>query len=280
MPWHRRGSTTVERPKAETTTASRAEAREYHAVPEGGHYDLKCRQCGFIHHVPGDYSDPPVDFSVDVDHVRLQWVIGGVFTLTLGLGEFYSIAPMPQSRVVVYTGIEDNMKPLHAHMIYHFDQVFLLIRQTATRTDHEYKTRPEGPLYVRYHRDGGIDIRGNRDTLDTLDVSKAAIPGVSWKEYKCDICSKPMARFEVKRHSAATIKRAVTAGFNPYKTPGFDMSIVESRNRAVRAAAGQDVNTARDPYPEWRQMAMTDTSDWGLCPTCTQALAQAYGAFE
>ena len=37
-------------------------------------------------------------------------------------------------------------------------------------------------------------------------------------EYICDICSKSVARSEIKFHSAATIKRAIGAGFNPWVT--------------------------------------------------------------
>jgi hypothetical protein len=91
-------------------------------------------------------------------------------------------------------------------------------------------------------------------------------------EYICDICSKSVARSEIKFHSAATIKRAIGAGFNPWKTPGFDMSITDGLS-GIFGMAGQET------YPTWRQRAMADTTDWGLCSTCAQAFARAYGAF-
>jgi hypothetical protein len=66
------------------------------------------------------------------------------------------------------------MKVLHAHIVTHADPVFLLIRQTANRTDHEYKSQPEGSTYVSISKDRGVDVVGN------IDASKAEIPGVSW----------------------------------------------------------------------------------------------------
>lgn len=148
------------------TTTDHAKADE--------HYVLKCRECAFTYHVPGDCLDPPLKFSVDADHVRLQCVYGEVFTVTLGLGEFFSIAPTPPSGLVLHASIADNMKPLHAHMMSHFDPLFLLVRQTANRTDHEYKSQPEGPTYVRISKEHGVDVVGD------INVSKAEIPGVSW----------------------------------------------------------------------------------------------------
>ena len=86
-------------------------------------------------------------------------------------------------------------------------------------------------------------------------------------QYICDICSRQMDRSLIKFHSAATIKQAVRAGLNPWKTPGIDMSI----NANLGAVFGLSTD---EQYYGWRERALADTTDWGLCPSCTQVISR------
>jgi hypothetical protein len=157
--------------EATATTPSEQRARR---AKSDEHYALKCRECDFTHDIPKDCVVAPAAFSVDVQDVRMQCVYGGAFTVTLGSKEFFTVAPVPRSGAVLHASIADNMKVLHAHVMSHCDPVFLSIRQTSNRTDHEYKRQPEGPTYVSISGERGVDIVGQ------IDVSKAEIPGVSW----------------------------------------------------------------------------------------------------
>ena len=141
------------------------------------HYLLSCRECGFTHHIPRDCYVAPAAFSVDVDHVRMECVYGGVFTVTLTVGDFFTVAPAPagsSGRATLHASIADNMKVLHGHILSHCDPVFLVIQQSPNRTTHEYKRQPEGPTYVKISKDRGVDVVGK------IDASKAEIPGMSW----------------------------------------------------------------------------------------------------
>jgi hypothetical protein len=144
------------------------------AAKQNEHYLLKCRECDFTHAIPKDCIVPPAAFSTDVNDVRIQCVYGGAFTVTLGLKEFFTVAPVPEAGEVLHASIVDNMKILNAHIMSHVDPVFLLIRQTPNRTDHTYRSQPEGSTYVRISKQSGTDVVGN------IDASKAEIPGVSW----------------------------------------------------------------------------------------------------
>jgi hypothetical protein len=138
------------------------------------HYLLSCRECGFTHHIPRDCQVQSVAFSVHLPDARMQCVYGGAFTVTLSVGEFFSIEPVPASNKVLKASIVDNMKVLHRHIVSHCDPTFLVIKQSHNRSSHDYKRQPEGSNYVKYSKDGGMDLVGK------IDVSKAEIPGVSW----------------------------------------------------------------------------------------------------
>lgn len=86
-------------------------------------------------------------------------------------------------------------------------------------------------------------------------------------EYMCDICSKTFAKSEVKFHTAETMHRVIRDGLNPWKTPGINMSA----SAGLGAAFGRNSD---EQYQHWRQRAMADTTDWGLCPACTQAVGR------
>lgn len=137
------------------------------------HYVMRCRDCGFTHHIPKDCALPDVDFSVDPEAVRMTCLYGGVFTVSLSLAEFFDVEPTPASGNVLMASIGDNMRPLHEHLLTHCDPVFLVISQTPRSTSHVYRRQPEGNTYVRFSNSTGVDIVG------PIDVSKAEIPGVS-----------------------------------------------------------------------------------------------------
>ena len=90
-------------------------------------------------------------------------------------------------------------------------------------------------------------------------------------EYICDICSKTLTRSEIKFHTAATMHQAIRYGLNPWKTPGINMTI----SSGVGSVFGLNSD---EQYRHWRQRVMTDTTDWGLCSDCTQAVSQVLGA--
>jgi len=144
------------------------------AAGSNEHYVLACRDCGFTHSVPRDCNVPPTAFSVDVKAAKLQCVYGGVFQVTLDVGDFFTAARVPESGAVLRASIADNMKVLNDHILSHCDPVYLVIRQSENRTEHSYKRQPAGSTYVSVSKAHGTDIVGN------IDVSKAEIPGVSW----------------------------------------------------------------------------------------------------
>jgi hypothetical protein len=142
------------------------------------HYILECLNCDFTHHIPSRAVDGPLNYSVDVDDVKLICVYGPSgypqqFTVTLQVKDFFRIKPVPQSGRVLRASIGDNINPLHSHILSHCDPLYLIIQQSSNRTTHEYKSRPEGQSYVKFSKDHGTDIVGS------IDVSKAEIPGVS-----------------------------------------------------------------------------------------------------
>jgi hypothetical protein len=63
------------------------------------------------------------------------------------------------------------------------------------------------------------------------------------------------------------MRQAIRDGLNPWKTPGFKMSALAGIGELF--GLGTDVL-----FNHWRQRVMTDTTDWGLCPVCTDALNQ------
>lgn len=145
-----------------------------------GHYIFKCRSCDFTHHVPNAFTDKDMTFSVDHGNAKLTCVYGGRFTTSLAVGEFFSSYLAPSSGETLHAGIAANMKVLHPHMLSHMDQLFLLIKQTPTSTEHEYKSKlpdGDGVPYVRYRRNHGADFVG----YEKINIGKAEIPGVSWE---------------------------------------------------------------------------------------------------
>lgn len=85
-------------------------------------------------------------------------------------------------------------------------------------------------------------------------------------QYTCDICSNTFARSDIRFHAASTMQRAILSGLNPWETPGIKMSAV---SRGVGNVFGLG---SAEIYAHWRQRALADTTDWGLCQVCTQVV--------
>lgn len=142
------------------------------------HYLLTCIDCDFSHHVPSNYTEGVREFSVDPHAGKIQCIYGPPggstrFTVTLDVNDFFSFAVVPESGQELHVDIGPNMKMLHPHMLSHCDPLFLMIEQSATRTDHTYKRAQEGANFVKFSAQQGVDIVGN------INIAKAEIPGVS-----------------------------------------------------------------------------------------------------
>ncbi len=90
------------------------------------------------------------------------------------------------------------------------------------------------------------------------------------KEIKmyCDLCNKPISANEMVRIPLRDMQQAVREGFNPFETPGIDMSASVGR----ASMYGMSVEQA---FQGWRQQVIADTTDWGLCPMCAEAFRRA-----
>lgn len=153
--------------------------RDRTVAGQQGHYALKCRSCDFVHLIPKDFTDNQMAFSVDREKARISCVYGN-FTVSLSIGEFFTVESKPVSGQVLHGEIGANMKALHPHMLSHCDPLFLLIAQTPMSTAHEYRRALQNDNkvpYVRYTRSRGTDFVGH----EKVNVAKAEIPGVSWK---------------------------------------------------------------------------------------------------
>jgi hypothetical protein len=77
----------------------------------------------------------------------------------------------------------------------------------------------------------------------------------------CDLCIKPISEAEIIIIPRNDFQKAVQSGFNPFKTPGINMSII---------TIGLSINgiSAEQYFPRWRQNALNDNTDWGLCQKC------------
>jgi hypothetical protein len=148
-------------------------------IGQRGHYVFKCRTCDFKHRIPNAFKDDEMALSVEHGKAKVTCLYGGRFTVSLGVGEFFSSYLEASSGKTLQAGIAENMKALHPHMLKHCDPLFLVIRQTPTSTEHEYtRKQPEvGVPYVRYMKGGGTDFVGH----ERVNIGKAEIPGVSWK---------------------------------------------------------------------------------------------------
>jgi hypothetical protein len=83
----------------------------------------------------------------------------------------------------------------------------------------------------------------------------------------CNIGSQVVDQGKVKFYDAGAIQSAVNKGFNPYTTPGVDMTLDSIVHRTV----GLDADSQ---YAIWRMTVMADNGQWGLCPSCTTAVSR------
>ena len=81
---------------------------------------------------------------------------------------------------------------------------------------------------------------------------------------RCDLCGRPISASEMTVIPQHDFQRAVQRGFNPFETPEINMSII---------TIGLSVNgiSAEQYFPRWRQNALNDPTDWGLCQKCAEA---------
>ena len=80
----------------------------------------------------------------------------------------------------------------------------------------------------------------------------------------CDLCTSTVAANEVVRIPLREMQQAIREGFNPFKTPGIDMS-TSTGLASLFGISDEKI------FQDWRQRVMADTTDWGLCPTCAKA---------
>jgi hypothetical protein len=135
------------------------------------HYILKCKDCGFVHHIPGYYKENLIEFIVNPDDVRIICIYGnGQFTVTLEVKEFFDIDILPATNMLLKASIGDNIKELHKHMKSHNDSLFLNIDQNARHTWHIYSKQANGKSFMKFAKNRGVDIIGE------INLSKVEMP--------------------------------------------------------------------------------------------------------
>jgi hypothetical protein len=87
----------------------------------------------------------------------------------------------------------------------------------------------------------------------------------------CDLCNKVATAVEITRIPLNKLQQAVRDGFNPFKTPGIDMSATAAYGSIISLLSG--VGDAS--FQAWRQAVLTDTTDWGLCSACAESFRRA-----
>lgn len=83
---------------------------------------------------------------------------------------------------------------------------------------------------------------------------------------RCDLCDKEVATPNVVPLSE--FQEAFRKGFNPYQTPGIDMS---AQLEAAASIGTAPAEMARRLQRDLRHLVMRDSSDWALCSECAQA---------
>jgi len=81
----------------------------------------------------------------------------------------------------------------------------------------------------------------------------------------CDLCNKSISVSEMTVIPGKDFQQAVQGGFNPFTTPGIEMS-----NNITFSLS----------FPSWRQMVLNDTSNWGLCQNCARTFRSVIAGFE
>jgi hypothetical protein len=78
---------------------------------------------------------------------------------------------------------------------------------------------------------------------------------------KCDFCSAVMLREKMTFIPAGEMQHAVRSGFHPFGKAGI----------AIARSVPDEV------VQKWRQKALSDNTNWGLCPNCSTAFARHTG---
>jgi len=139
------------------------------------HYVLHSRNGGENIHVPSVFTTPQMSYTFDPGTVTMTCVYGGAYTVTLRLSDFYDATISDASGEILYASVSDTMKLVHKHLADSCNPLYLAIRQTSNRTEHEYLMDVTcHATYVRFSSHG-TDIVGD------IDVQKAEIPGISWQ---------------------------------------------------------------------------------------------------
>jgi hypothetical protein len=92
-------------------------------------------------------------------------------------------------------------------------------------------------------------------------------------EMPCDLCGRPVSSEEVVIVPSDAMRGAVLRGFDPFKTPGISFATGATLSDFA-VALGM---TPEMMYQGWKQRALADTTDWGLCPSCAKAFSNATG---
>ena len=141
-------------------------------LPIGGHYILRCKECGEVIHIPADTNKGFI-YGFNPKKVRLYCVYGA-FTVNLDVNEFFDADVSPPTNRTLHASIVDNMKVIHRHLLTHNDPLYLTVTQTANSTTHKYDKKPV-KNHVKYTKPGNVEIIGS------INKSKAEIPGISWQ---------------------------------------------------------------------------------------------------
>lgn len=161
----------------------KAKAAKY-ALPENGHYVLKCKECGEEIHIPAHIEYEGLIFDFDPKRIKLTCDYSGQNTLILdGMGWFFDIGVSEVANQILSADFKNNFQLIHRHISAHRDVFYLMISQGEANCYYCYaKANPGSCLTYRKGRIEGLDELLNTVYMDgrRFDLSKAEIPGVSW----------------------------------------------------------------------------------------------------
>lgn len=166
-----------------TKKEKKTKAGKY-ALPENGHYVLKCKECSGEIHIPAHIEHEGLVFDFDPKRGKLTCAYEGQYTYILdGVLWFFDVGVSEPANQTLHASFRDNMQLIHRHISVHHDTFYLMVSQGETSGYYCYaKYKPNDCLTYRNGRVEGLDelletvsIAGRR-----FDLSKAEIPGVSW----------------------------------------------------------------------------------------------------
>lgn len=91
----------------------------------------------------------------------------------------------------------------------------------------------------------------------------------------CDLCGDPDSQLITV--SSVVFRAYLDKGFNPYKTPGIDMSRSIQMSRALGTAAkfNDEEELKEALFQNWKKLASENFTDWALCHKCSDAYNKA-----